>query len=355
MYLAFRDNVSPNMQKVVSSDGRATLEIPDHALPEGVSVSDISLTNISNDATTLAYELKPDGTTFLVPTIFTTTFTSDTPLSPIPLLMSSSGDTEALSGAEISIDLETKITKISVPVTHFSILEIPLAPANAFFKIAVEIPAETYLEDIVTSRVTLSKSPDLHVLYPENFENHVRITREKGRMTEITGFKLVRDSVTIAGRVFGNRDTLSPDKHFPDRPPLSQFNEEIFSVESRDYRCAKTGRANIDFRLDFTYDGEAVNVLFDPNWTNLRVGPSLGVRKSGTGILNLHTETRCIERPYDERQTPTSVRQGLEPGTKATSQTPHTNTPATPSPTPKPSGAVMTVCGLPGGPACPKR
>ncbi len=69
---------------IESDDGKASLELSEGAIPEGVDISDISVTNASAEEGAIIYELKPDGMTFNKDIVFKATF--DNPINSIPIL-----------------------------------------------------------------------------------------------------------------------------------------------------------------------------------------------------------------------------------------------------------------------------
>ena len=113
-FMYFYFGPSRGIQKVISNDGLAELEIPKNALPEGMSIKDISITNVSVDDTMIAYELKPDGTIFSEEPTFKTTFKNKDNIIPIPFSISEENGIELVSGAEITLNLaknETTVVK----------------------------------------------------------------------------------------------------------------------------------------------------------------------------------------------------------------------------------------------------
>ena len=113
---------------VTSDDGRAVLEIPSGALPDGVEPSDISITAIAEnerpgvettlggDASELlvlaAYELQPEGTEFLQPVTLTITLNREVNGgdSYLPFLQSSSGE---LSQPDLQLTVDSESGRIT--------------------------------------------------------------------------------------------------------------------------------------------------------------------------------------------------------------------------------------------------
>ena len=238
-------------------------------------------------------------------------------------------------------------------MAHFSGLIIPISPANLLFKATMEAPGQVYIEDIATAKVTFHKVADSVVLIVSASNPWVvtRYDAENRSLLGRTGYRLVRDSVKVKGKVSEEFAVLAPDRSFDNRPPLTPFTAETLTVTSSDYRCTTLGFGGIHFWLDLTYEVEAVNVTSDAFAENTRVGSSLGVKKRGGGLVFAHKDLECVARPTVESGTGSGV---SESESKAVGDILDEVPPATPSPATKSPGKGI-VCGLPGGPACPPK
>jgi hypothetical protein len=136
--LACSSGSSSSSITITSDDGRAVLEIPDGALPEGVSASDISITTVpegerptvettSNGTTAeeevlAAYQLEPSGTEFQTPVTLRIALdeAADEAVSYLAFLESErSGLTQP--DVELVIDIESgRLTSAAVELDHFS-------------------------------------------------------------------------------------------------------------------------------------------------------------------------------------------------------------------------------------------
>ena len=346
LYFLF-GGASRGIQKVISDDGLAELAIPRNALPEGMSIEDISITNVSVEDTMIAYEFKPDGIAFSKELTFKTTFKNRDNVIPIPFLISKENGIEPVSGAEITLDFTKNETTISMPMAHFS----GVAIAREFFKATMEVPAQVHIGDVVTAKVTLTKAADSVVLFNNRVFNPLLSPLENNPTVPTlgrTGHRIVRDSVKIKGRTSAS-SIFVPKRDFYDRPPLTPFTSETLTVESSDYYCNTLGSGLIQFGLDLTYEGEAVDVVSDgPAGQNSRVESSLGVR-SGSASVFVHKELECVARPSVQGGTGSGV---SESESKAVGDILDEGQSQVP-PAVKPPRAY--VCGLPGGPACPPK
>ena len=350
---------SRSIQKVISNDGLAELEIPKNALPEGMSIKDISITNVSVDDTMIAYELKPDGATFSAPLTFKTTFKNRDNVIPIPFSISKENGIEPVNGAEVTLNLSKNETTVSAPVTHFSILTFPTRTARAFFSATMAIPDQVYVGDVVTAKVTLNKHTDRVVLFSELNPWAVPVYDDKERLIlapHNLGYKIDRDSVQVSGRAAAH-ESVGPRMSVDDRPALSSFVGESLSVKLSDFNCEKLGKGSITHIFEFTYNARAVDVTSDGSASSVQEGSTLGLNKfnkRGDGFIRVNEETECIARPSLPDNTGASVPESESKAVGDILDEGPSSAPVTPPPTTKPPGKGI-VCGLPGGPACPPK
>lgn len=348
---------SQDIQKVISNDGLAELEIPRNALPEGMSIKDISITNVSVNDDMIAYELKPDGTAFSAPLTFKATFKNEGNVIPIPFFISEKNGIEPVNGAKISLNVTTNETTISVPMAHFSVLTFPMRSGYAFFSATMEVPEQVYIGDVVPAKATLNKKIDQVVLFSELNPWSKPVYDDEGLLLlapHNLGYKIARDSVYVSGWASASlssaSDAVGPHRAFHGYPPRSFFTGESLSVKSsNDFHCEKLGTGGISFHFSFEYDAEAVDVLPGENpGSILKIGSSLGLqrfKKSGYGFVETYRETECVARPSLPDGTGSGV---SESESKAVGDI-LDEAPATKSP------GKGVVCGLPGGPVCPPK
>src|SRR3989344_7837666 len=355
MYFSF-GGASRDIQKVISNDGLAELEIPKNSLPEGMSIKDISITNISVDDTTIAYEFKPDGTAFSAGLTFKVTFKNKDSVIPIPFLISKKNGIEPVSDAEIVLDLTKKETTISVPMKHFSVLIFPTRSASAFFSATMDVPDQVYIDDVVTAKATLNKNIDSVVLFSELNPWAVPVYDDNNRpllSPHMLGYKVARDSVHVWGKVNASGLVVGPAGDFYGYPEDSLFTGESLSVKSREHRCVRLGRGGVFFRFGLTYDATAVDVISGGQpGQPLRVGSSLGLKKynkSGHGFVSAYKELECVARPSVQGGTGSGA---SESESKAVGDILDEDQSQVP-PASQPPGTVK-ICGLPGGEPCQK-
>ena len=353
---------SRGIQKVISNDGLAELEIPKNALPEGMSIKDISITNVSVDDTMIAYEFKPDETTFSNELTFKTTFKNSGNVIPVPFQLSKENGLEPVNGVKVSLDLSKNETTILVPIAHFSVLIFPVRSVHAFFSATMDVPAQVYIGDVVTAKATLNKNDEAVVLFSELNPWSVPLYDDENRIIinrNMLGYRIAQGSVEVWGKAKASR-AVGPAGDFYGYPETSLFMGESLSVKSsNDFRCEILGIGGVSFHFDLTYDAEGVDVTSDSELRQpLRVRSSLGLKKykkSGHGLVSVYKELECVARPSLPDNTGAGV---SESESKAVGdifdEIPPSVTPATPPPATKSPGKGI-VCGLPGGPPCPKR
>lgn len=344
---------------ITSDDGNAQLEIPKSALPEGMSIKDISITNVSVDDTMIAYELKPDGTAFSKEVTFKTTLKNSGNIIPTPFLLSKESGLEPVSGSKISLNLTKNETVISVPLTHFSILTFPMRTDRAFFSATMDVPDQVYVGDVVTAKATLNKRTDSVVLFSELNPWAVPVYDDEKQLIlgrHNLGYRIIPNSVKVTGRAEGH-DAVGPGIYVYNRPAPSSFIGESMFVKSSDFSCEELGTGGISFWFNLDYDAQAVDVITtsgaDSAGLYLEVGSSLGLKKynkRGYGFIDAYEEIECVARPSVPDNTGGAV---SEEESKAVGNIFDEERSQVP-PTTKPTGSGI-VCGLPGGPACPPK
>jgi len=321
-----------------------------------MSIKDISITNVSVDDAIIAYELKPDGTDFSNELTFKTTFKNSGNVIPTPFLLSKENGLEPVSGVKISLNLTKNEATISVPMVHFSVLSFPTRTDRAFFSATMDVPDQVYIGDTVTAKATLNKNVDSVVLFSELNPWAVPIYDDEKRLLlapHNLGYRIIPNSVQVKGRAEAHR-AVGPGIYVYNRPALSPFIGESLSVKSNDFNCEELGTGSISFWFDLTYDAEAVDVTPGKNpGSILKVGSSLGLKrykKSGYGFVDAYSELECVARPSVQGGTGGGV---SESESKAVGDILDEGQSQVP-PVVKPPGSGY-VCGLPGGPACPKK
>ena len=128
------DDVGPSEGDVQSSDGAATLQIPDGALPEGVDLNDLSIVPLETDPSSAgspsaeriaSYALEPSGLDFLKPISLSVTFPMPAGNPALTIrLISEDGEIEFLQPSNISADESGASLTTVVPIMHFSRVDI---------------------------------------------------------------------------------------------------------------------------------------------------------------------------------------------------------------------------------------
>jgi hypothetical protein len=146
---------------ITSSDGRATLLIPENALPDDVDATAIKITlqkafrtPVAPDRTPplFAYHLEPDGLRFKSPALIRiATNLPNTARGPMLFLVS--GETvEPLSPAAIERDPDTGKIAVAARITHFS----DVVGTGGWFDLTTTYPGDRVLNDPFTLNVVVS-------------------------------------------------------------------------------------------------------------------------------------------------------------------------------------------------------
>ncbi len=128
--------ISEEAHEVKSLDGLAILSIPQSALPDGVDISDISITKLTESqvllevegAEVIGYEMRPDGLEFFEEVFLTLTLDIN---SSVPLLLQTRQDNlRILNITNVGIDSENLLF-VTASISHFSeIYSVALSNAN---------------------------------------------------------------------------------------------------------------------------------------------------------------------------------------------------------------------------------
>ena len=132
------DRGQPKVTEIRSDDGRASIAIPDGALPKGLALKAIRVSVIkpqdaparAEDGAVLhSFRLEPAGTQFQKPVTFTLTLPLSADTGLAPLLMQSWGaaiETQFVSPERVTAqrDLKTGTVSISADIQHFSTIVV---------------------------------------------------------------------------------------------------------------------------------------------------------------------------------------------------------------------------------------
>lgn len=229
-----------NFRSISSDDGRAELLVPDSALPEGVTLEDISI--VSADAKeffgdykrgsrVFVYDLKPDGLEFIVPVTINITFEKwgyNTGI--IPLFLHQTGTTtEAISNLSVKIDEVNRKITVAGEINHFS--KVGLDSDGGLFYYEITSGGKTSPGKSLPFQVRIW--PESQYLYTNPYwsKNYFRMAPET--RWEVSGKK----PLTINDKYFtpGSTDIPSGDLKFEDTYD--------FSTE---HQCIKEGSVNMD-------------------------------------------------------------------------------------------------------------
>ncbi|KKT57190.1 MAG: hypothetical protein UW81_C0005G0027 [Candidatus Giovannonibacteria bacterium GW2011_GWC2_44_9] len=342
---------SRGVQKVVSDDGLAELEIPKNALPEGVSIKDITMTAIapadffkeSNQPidSVKIYRLEPDGFTLSKPATISVTLSYNPNRAYSPIFLTYSGEKEEaenLNVTDFQIDEERKTFTVSGELSHFSEL---------IFNAEARIFNERHIPE-----------GDITLPVGQSFD-HTYILTASGKWEFVT--KDRNDPTLEYHHTFeignGTRWVMNPNWRSPHfisagwrLEPEKIILKEVDLGATEEYRttnrftCVRVGHGSPGLSAWPYYTLQETQTVF-------RDGKQ--IRKTWVGrerhYARLHgygPNIDCVASPSGQESPSADVRTGEE-------SSPATIAP--PSAAPKPSGGTIKVCGLPGGPACPKR
>jgi hypothetical protein len=235
----------PPATVINSDDGLATLTIPDGALPEGTSASDITVKSVTAKAGSTMYELSPDGLTLNGEATFKATVEHDEDGS-VPVLYHISQDWETVdlvNKQKVLMDMETGKTDISGPVSHFSKMYVGgLLGART-------TGAAVFAGSATSTGALVKQHPSATFVFSKTGDE-LKDGTEDGEHK--WSYSLKPDSVTFSGsyRAIGK---LSP-KEVEDRPSTTAMTGDSYTVTASEFVCDEKGFAYIiyDARVYFT-------------------------------------------------------------------------------------------------------
>jgi len=241
------DDQTSQMVTVTSDDGTAEIEIPDGALPEGIDASDLSIKKVSTEDV-LIYELSPDGLLFNSDVTFRATIAEAGRV--VPILYHVSGedgqDVELVSNTDVEINLETSITTVSAPISHFSKLRIHAGGllsdrtfAATFFEFTAEPFADVFVGENVSGKFLFSKTGT------QTNDGHNGYTWS----TELV------DPVTFHGKLssgWGSGSYLLP-LSVKNVPPNTAFTGDSYTTSASALKCVKAGVAFVSYFVEIEF------------------------------------------------------------------------------------------------------
>ena len=333
---------------VRSPDGGATLSIPDDAVLTGGAREDIVMiplspkdffvsTNVPTDSTRI-YRLEPDGLTFSKPATMVVTHPYDAHKSYAPILLTHSADgavVEAPEITDVTVDDTAGTFAVSGAIKHFTIV-ISNPEPNMF--VAKNEPSGRITKHIGESFThTFSVTPGKweYVTHPSNIypDYAVNVTLEVGNGTrwEVNTDYRSPHVIRTAGRITPQEVT---------RPLTNLGATEAYRITTN-YTCAEAGDD-----MPAIMGGTWFHYTLQLTTTNTS-DPKPRIEREGR--LGWVMDRDVLHVQCDAAAPKLNGTSGV--GADATTATPSTPTPVSPK---KPTGGVITVCGLPGGPACPK-
>lgn len=332
---------------VRAPDGGATLSIPADALLSGGTREDIviipisskdffSSTNAPTDSTRI-YRLEPDGLTFSKPATMVVTHQYDVKKSYAPILLTHSADgalVEAPEITDVSVDEAAGTFSVSGSIKHFSIF-ISNPEPNMF--VAKNEPSGKITKHVGESIAhTFSVTPGKweYVTHPSTIypDYAVNVTLEVGNGTRWEANTEFRSPhiISTAGRLTPTEVT---------RALTNLGATEAYRI-STNYTCTTAGEDMVA-----VVGGTWFHYTLQLTTTNTS-DPKPRIEREGRYGWVMDREVlhvTCVVA------TPPVTNNAAGTQTATTPASPTTAVPA------KRSGGVITVCGLPGGPACPKR
>ncbi len=244
---------------VEAGDGSAVLSIPAGALPEGVTLEDIEIREVSDDPDLFVategdpplavFRLEPDGLQFSEPVTLTVQLQVEDPSGQLFAVHVFGDEAELITDVESEVDPESNMLTASMQLTHFSAVWV------------------TYVANVFEVEVSASAS---EVPVGGTFEVSVVVTRtaEAGQLIETLTVpagefyhSMTDDPWQLEGSMSG-AGPIAP-KEVEDIPSLTSVSGPTFIVPPEEFECASAGPAHTVYAAAIHYQLRAVVVVQD--------------------------------------------------------------------------------------------
>lgn len=243
--------ISEEAHEVQSLDGLAILSIPQSALPDGVDISDISITKLTESqvllevegAEVIGYEMRPDGVEFIEEVFLTLTFDIN---SSVPLLLQTRQDNlRILNITNVGIDSENLLF-LTASISHFSEI-YSVARANAGHGV---LTGATLLsqynialgDDIRASASITISSKSLNVTWTRFPENNPVLL-----VLKFEELKLPTIEISAPANVKEILSASTRKVKIPSTTSLVDIGDKAFIQTLTDYTCTKAGIRSVWF------------------------------------------------------------------------------------------------------------
>lgn len=270
---------------IMSNDQIAELVIPKTALPDNVTIEDISVTRISSsqfgDESLIAYELEPDGLEFTEEVFLK--FQLDEGDDSVPLVfISTSNGIDLVNNTKSEVNLKTEKQNITIQLTHFS--QIWISSAQDPYQIKASVRDTPCGEPILTNAT--------FTLYKDNF---VIMNVPSG----ITVWKFLEPSVKIKGSWENLNPMISPLSKIHGKPQFTDVSVgETFTVKDNTFRCSEPGlKTTLVYTLE-VHVREMQKFFYASDEDYLAGnGTALGTEKYFSQIRILTPAFNCLSEP----------------------------------------------------------
>ncbi|MBI2867817.1 MAG: hypothetical protein HYX97_05735 [Chloroflexi bacterium] len=241
---------TPPEQTVTSRDGRANLAIPTGALPDGVDVRSVRITELAGDAVPLqasagaplaAYRLEPDGLVFRSPiTLKVTVPISGAEVSLPLLLIIGRNGVEMLQDVTATLDPGAGTLSVEGKIAHFT----DIAVVQGLFTASVGDPGDRRVGETFRIGANVAEIKHVLVLEGSGIRHEIRLVDPPWRFAGAFG--------AYTGRALS--DVVTPND-VRDRPPSTQVLNFAYTAQ-QSFTCVRPGGFYLAYvaYFNFTYE-----------------------------------------------------------------------------------------------------
>lgn len=327
LFLLTQEEAAPETYPVVSADGTLILRIPREALPSGVAPDAIRILRVTDEEGGALYHLFPEGLTFLHPVPFSASLALPGDMVPFALHVSTTtGEIAGVENFRSELDRAHSVATVSGTLGHFSALYIgPLG-----------IVAD--MHTAADQRVGGTREISVWMSASGEGESYIKKIDDAFNVR----YSRVGDTI-VSGNLESFGETLVPGL-IPLVIPEMVLSPGETLRGTGTFTCAKDGAAipRFAFRVRATIEAEWSGTSF--------------VSAAGDVFLGKKVELSTVNSEYFVGNDGFDCLGGaaLPPAPEEKAEV---RTPPTPlmTPTSRPSGGTVKICGLPGGEPCAKR
>ncbi len=253
---------------ISTPDGRASLSVPLGALPEGMTMDDIIISESSIDIDVYAelgvdpplavFKLEPDGLQFSEPVTLTVELAvTDSTNRHIEASLVSGEEVESFTDVVSELDLETNTITASMQLTHFSSVWIHYN-IDVFSTVIDTSTAEVVIGESSEVKITVTRMVEPGTLLSVlQYDDGTQVQISLGH-SPLLPDSASDDTWTLEGDLTAI-GPVTPSK-VENFPPLSSTSGQTFTLPTQKFECTSQGETSMSYIATGLYHRAMVTV-----------------------------------------------------------------------------------------------